>query len=76
MTQPRAAAGVPNGGSVRVPWDGRRSRDVVRDVRGSEVRAPNRCLGGRRHCVRPKGAGPGQRVNDRGSEVTRRWTWL
>jgi hypothetical protein len=47
------------GGSVLVPRDERRSRDLVRDVRGSEVRAPNRRLGGGRHCVRPKGAGPG-----------------
>ena len=30
------------GGSVHVPQDERRSRDVVRDVRSPEVRAPNR----------------------------------
>jgi hypothetical protein len=72
-TNPAAA---PIGGRVRVPRDERRSRDVVRNVRGSEVRAPNRHLGGGRHCVRCKGAGPGQRVNDRRSDVTRRWTWL
>jgi hypothetical protein len=54
-----ASAAAHSGGSVRVPRDECRSSDVVRDVRGSEVRAPNRRLGGGRHCVRPKGAGPG-----------------